>query len=388
MLKVVVIGMGYIGLPMAALLADAGCDVVGVDINEEKLDLISKGKTPFDEPGLDELVARCVKVGKLTVQKEVPEADFFIIAVPTPVRGRACDLKYVVSAMKGVVEKAKDGDLVVLESTVRPGTCVSVLKPMFEKAGKDVLIAHCPERAIPGMTLKELVKNDRIIGGVTYLATLRAKILYTMFVEGELLETDSVTAEAVKLFENTYRDVNIALANELEEISGELGIDFWETIGMANRHPRVNIHKAGVGVGGHCIAIDPWFLIEKSVSGRLIRTAREINDGRPHLIARRAMERLEESGGLKVAILGVTYKENIDDCRESPSEKLYEELEAMGYEVQAHDPLVRKWKYPLCDDLEKIQNWADLVIVAVPHDFYKDKITCKRVLDTRNFCGK
>lgn len=329
-----VIGLGYIGLPTAAMFASAGIDVIGVDISKRAVDAVNSGKPHIEEGNLDELVERCVRAGNLRATSTVEAADAFIIAVPTPVghdAEHAPDLSYVQAAGRAIAPLLRRGNLVILESTSPVGT-TSMLAELFARerpdltfpqdAGEeaDVHVAYCPERIIPGQMLKELVENDRIIGGMTERAAAAAADLYKVFVRGVChLSTDRV-AEMVKLTENAFRDVNIAFANELSMICEGLGVDVWKVIKFANRHPRVAILNPGAGVGGHCIAVDPWFVVASSPArSRLIRTAREVNDNKPQFVVEQVERAIAQDGEARIACLGLTYKPDVDDFRESPS---------------------------------------------------------------------
>ncbi|HVI25732.1 MAG TPA: UDP-N-acetyl-D-mannosamine dehydrogenase [Xanthomonadaceae bacterium] len=329
-----VIGLGYIGLPTAAMFASAGVDVVGVDISQRAVDAVNSGKAHIEEGNLDELVERCVHAGKLRATSHAEAADAFIIAVPTPVghdAQHAPDVSYVQAAGLAIAPLLKRGNLVILESTSPVGT-TSMLAELFarerpdltfpQQAGEDadVQLAYCPERIIPGQMLKELVENDRIIGGMNARAATQAAALYKTFVRGVChLSTDRV-AEMVKLTENAFRDVNIAFANELSMICDDLGVNVWKVIEFANRHPRVSILNPGAGVGGHCIAVDPWFVVASAPErARLIRTAREVNDAKPEFVIEQVTRAAEANPGATIACLGLTYKPDVDDFRESPS---------------------------------------------------------------------
>ncbi|KPU63855.1 UDP-N-acetyl-D-mannosamine dehydrogenase [Thermococcus sp. EP1] len=373
-MKISVLGLGYIGLPTALLFASTGHKVVGVDIDKRKVDLLNREKLPFQEPGLEELFEKAR--ANFTATTEVPEADVFIIAVPTPlkVETKSADLTYVKSASEMVWPRLRKGDLVVLESTVPPRTTENLLIPILEKgglkAGEDFYVAHCPERAIPGKTIYEMIHNDRIIGGINRKSAELTKELYSSFVKGNIYLTDATTAEFVKLIENTYRDVNIALANELAQIAEEYGINIWEAIELANKHPRVNLHKPGSGVGGHCIAIDPWFVIQGSSNGKLIATSRYINDTMPNYVLRKVKELVEHIKFPTVTVLGVAYKGNVDDARETPSLRFIKLAENEGFNVKVYDPYVREFDYPLLDLEEAIKD-SDCIVVITDHDIFK-----------------
>jgi len=379
-----VIGLGYMGFPMACLLANSGYRVTGVDLNQEKVDAVNTGKSPIQEDGIDDLFSKAYETGNISAVSSVEKSDVYIVAVPTPSKDKKCDLKYVLAAMEDISSVAKDGDLVILESTVKPGTCKAEVSKIFEKKDIDIRIVHCPERAIPGNTLHELVHNDRIVGGEDKDAIKRTVSIYKSFVKGKIFETDLTTAETVKLVENTSRDVNIALANELDLICTELDINVWEVISLANRHPRVNILRPGPGVGGHCIAVDPWFLTENTKSAQLISTARSINDNRPSVIVKRALEKLNSIKGSKVGLLGLAYKKNVDDCRETPAIKILDLLHKNNVEARSFDPLVKEWPYPTCNSFKEIDDWADLLILVTDHDVFKKEVITKPVIDTQN----
>jgi len=378
-----VIGLGYMGLPTASLLSVAGFQVTGVDLNEQKVKDVNQGKCPFEEPGLGELVKNAVSNHGFKAQMRPQPSDVFIIAVPTPHKDGKCDLKYVEAACKDLLPVVQDGNLIIIESTIRPNTCMEVVKPIFDKANKKVLISHCPERAIPGNTLNELIYNDRIIGGSTKEAETLAKSIYSTFVRGNIFTTNVTTAECVKLMENTFRDVNIALANEFDLVLKELGVNPWEAISLANKHPRVNILSPGPGVGGHCIAVDPWFLVEAAKSAKMIKLARQINDNRPLEVVNEAIA-LMPKGAKKIGILGVAYKKNVDDSRESPAENICHILKEKGFEVKAHDPHVKDWPEALVKTTDELQTWADFLLLVTDHDEYKTLNLKKPLHDTRN----
>lgn len=328
-----VIGLGYIGLPTAAMFASTGLTTIGVDVSERAVDAINSGKAHIDEGNLDELVERCVESGHLRAVMEPVAADAFIIAVPTPVGHDAAhtpDVSYVRAAGRSIAPVIKKGDLIILESTSPVGTTRMLAEQLAElrpdlhfpqsSEDPDVRLAYCPERIIPGQMLKELVENDRIIGGMTPGCAVRAAQLYKRFVRGVCHLTTDKIAEMVKLTENSFRDVNIAFANELSMICHDLGIDLWKVIEYANRHPRVSILRPGAGVGGHCIAVDPWFVVASAPErSRLIRAAREVNDAKPHFVVNEVARILDADAAARVACLGLTYKADVDDFRESPS---------------------------------------------------------------------
>lgn len=393
---VAVIGLGYMGLPMAALLAKNGLKVTGVDIDKKKIESLQQGAAPFDEPGLGEALEAALLSGNLSFSEKTPVADFFVIAVPTPFvhSTRTSDLSYVRAATQSVATVIKKGDIVILESTVPPATCQTVIMPILEETGlkdrTDFHVIHCPERAFPGNTIHELVHNDRLVGADDDRAGEQVKALYERFVKGSIYVTNSQTAEMVKLMENTYRDVNIALANEFAKIAEENDINVWEAIQLANKHPRVNIHLPGPGVGGHCIAIDPWFLSETSERANLIRAARHINDDMP-LHAVRLTTNLLPKGAKRVALLGVAYKPDVDDARETPASHVAELFRQRGYETRAHDFHVKDKDFDLYELEEAVED-ADAIVLITHHALYKDvdpikigKLVKNRLLvDTRN----
>ena len=386
--KICVLGLGYIGLPTACYFAQAGFRVVGVDIDSKKLHNLKKGILPFQEHGLSELFLKARK--NMEFSSLCVPADVFIIAVPTPLtKDKKCELSYVIRASEMITSVLENGNVIVLESTVSPRCCADILKPIFDKAKKKYFLAHCPERAIPGSTLYEMVHDDRVVGGIDRESTKRTVALYNSFVKGDIHETDATTAEVVKVAENTYRDVNIALANELALISENFDINAWEVIKLANLHPRVNIHLPGPGVGGHCIPIDPWYLTEKYPQSKIVKTARILNDSMPAYVVDRVQEEVRTVGPLNnVGILGVAYKKNVDDSRESPAEYIWELLQKQGYAVKAADPFVKNFSHEL-DSEKEVLSLADAVILVTDHDAYK-KIdfskypNIKLVFDTRN----
>lgn len=398
MKKICVLGLGYMGLPTASLLATNGYSVVGVDVNEKKVKAINDREIPFDEPGLKELVLKAIDTGKFNAQTEVPESDVFIIAVPTPITARKkADLSYVESATEMIYPKLKKGNLVILESTVSPNTCTKLMIPILEKsklkASKDFMLSHCPERAIPGNTMHELVFNDRIIGGIDEKSKKATAAIYSSFVKGKIFLTDTTTAETVKLMENTFRDINIALANEFAKIAEEIGINIWEAINLANRHPRVNILQPGPGVGGHCIAIDPWFLTEHSDNALIIKTARNINDSMPEHVIGLAKKMLNGIEQPKITILGVAYKPDVDDARETPAKHIIESAKKLGWQVTAHDPHVKSKDFSGLSGLDPALEGSDCVILVTNHEYYrklkpievKTKMRIARLIDTRNY---
>lgn len=369
--RAVVVGMGYVGYPLALLLARAGYEVVGVDIRASVVERINRGECLIDEPGLRELAAADDVRARLRGSGEPEPADVFIVAVPTPLRPhrKTADLSQVEAAMQALTTHLREGSLVILESTVPPRTCRELILPILEESGlslgSGLLMAHCPERVLPGRILEEIVGNDRIVGGCDEASTEAAAAMYATFVEGELIRTDDVTAELCKLMENTYRDVNIALANELARVAKTMGVDIRDAIEIANRHPRVNLLKPGIGVGGHCIPIDPWFIAEVAPEvSRLIPTARQINDLQPSLIAGLIRHELRDVPGARILCLGATYKPDVRDLREAPALEVVRLLRHDGYEVDLFDPITDEYG---AGDLLSRAKGVDLVAVLVPH---------------------
>lgn len=402
MKRVCVIGLGYIGLPTASMLAKNGVTVLGADINASIIETINSGNIHIEEPDLKELVEEAVNSGKLTAYTTPQVADVYIIAVPTPVnKDKTANMNCVESAAKSILPLLKKGDLVILESTSPPETTKNILIPILEqsklKIGEELFVAYCPEKVLPGKIIKELVENDRIIGGINLKSAEKAKTVYSLFVIGDIHLTDSTTAEMVKLMENTYRDVNIALANELAKISSKLGINVWEVIHYTNLHPRVNFHKPGLGVGGHCISVDPWFIIEKQPDvTNLISQARHINDSMPEFTYNLILEQIKDIKKPKVTILGLTYKPDIDDVRESPAIELAKIIEKNSdIELAMNDMHVKNYKKELLSVDEAVKE-SDCIVLAVNHKEYKQlnpkdiakKVRTKIVVDTRNFLNK
>ncbi|EJP32615.1 nucleotide sugar dehydrogenase [Selenomonas sp. FOBRC9] len=336
MQMVCVIGLGYIGLPTATLIANHGIKVYGMDKVPHVVETINRGEIHIVEPGLAKLVKQAVSSGNLTADQEPHEADVFILAVPTPFKGeKQPDLSYVEAATREIAPYVEEGNLIVLESTSPVGTTERVRDWLYDEnpalKGKHVYFSHCPERVLPGKIVEELPGNDRIIGGVDEESTQKTIAFYKQFVTGALLATDARTAELCKLTENSFRDVNIAFANELSVICDKLGIDVWELIRLANRHPRVNILQPGPGVGGHCIAVDPWFIVDSAPrEACLIRTARQVNDNKPAVVMGKVYEAAKRVEKPVIACMGISFKPDIDDLRESPSLKIVEELAQRG----------------------------------------------------------
>jgi len=402
--KICCIGLGYIGLPTATMFAVNGHQVVGVDIKDHVINTINNGDIHIEEPGLKEMVKGAVMEGSLSASLKPVEADVFIIAVPTPLtENKTANLKYVKDATKSILPYLKKDNLVIIESTIAPRTTEDVVLPILEKTnleiGEDLFVAHCPERVLPGQIIQELVNNNRIIGGINEKSALKARRLYKSFVQANMYITDATTAEMVKLMENTYRDVNIAFANELTKISEENKIDIWEAIFLANKHPRVHVHLPGPGVGGHCLAVDPWFIVESSPeNAKLIKLSRNINDSMPEFVVRNVKEMLFGIGDPKISIFGITYKGNVDDVRESPVLKIIDILKSENIELSIYDPHItepQKREYGLTEFEESVSN-SDIIIIGADHNEFEDldpnkianKMRNAKVYDTKNILDK
>ena len=388
-------GLGYIGLPTASLLGTKGYQVVGVDITPDIVETINAGHIHIVEPGLDILLKSAVNSENLKASLEPEASDVFIIAVPTPFKGEhhEPDMRYVEQSVRAIVPYVEEGNLVILESTSPVGTCDEIIAPVLEDAGftvgEDVFVAHCPERVLPGRILIELVENDRIVGGVDQASTEKAASFYSGFVSGDVIQTDAKTAELSKLCENSFRDVNIAFANELSMICDENGIDVWELIELANRHPRVNILQPGPGVGGHCLAVDPWFIVDRSPeTARLIRTAREVNDSKPEWVVNKIIRAAEKLKAPVIGCLGITYKPDVDDLRESPALEIVRKLQEKGVgEILVSDATLRSCEEFDLHSMEEVIEKADIVVLLVNHSQYSDltanMLKEKIVIDTR-----
>lgn len=390
--KICVIGLGYIGLPTAALLANRGYDVHGVDVVKSTVDTINEGKIHIVEPELDTFVKSAVNSGKLKASLKPDFADVFIIAVPTPFHsGYVPNVDYVVSATKSIAPYIQERNIVILESTSPVGTTKLVEKTLKEENidTSKLYIAHCPERVLPGKIMKELVENDRIVGGLTQEATAKTVEFYNTFVSGEVLSTDARTAEMAKLTENSFRDTNIAFANELSMLCDKFDINVWELISLANRHPRVNILQPGAGVGGHCIAVDPWFIVHAGgETAKMIRTAREVNTYKTEWVIEKiknAALKFEAQNGrkAKVACMGLAFKPDIDDLRESPALYITRRLKADGLEILAVEPNIESHKEFEIVDYKDAMEQADIVTFLVAHKEFKN-LDIETYLD---FCG-
>ena len=389
--KICVIGLGYIGLPTASTFATHGIKVVGVDVNQRVVKTLQNGEVHIYEPGLRTLVQAAVKSGNLEISESPQFADAFIIAVPTPFKAQAssnpqADLSYVRSAAQAITPFLKPGNLVVLESTSPPRTTEDIVAPILEKsgfkAGVDFHLAYSPERVLPGHILRELIENARVIGGVNPASAQAGRDLYATFVRGEIIQTSATTAEMVKLMENTTRDVNIAIANEFARLAEHFGVDVWEAIQLANLHPRINILRPGPGVGGHCISVDPWFLVETAPElTPLIRTARNVNDGQPAYVVQQMQRNLGELKGKRVALLGLAYKPDVDDLRESPAFEIARLLVRAGADLISYEPYKIETQIPelsAARNLEDAIKWGEILVLLVAHTPFK-KLTPKDV---------
>lgn len=399
--SICVVGLGYIGLPTAALLASVGYEVVGVDVNEHAVNTINQGKIHIVEPDLDVVVHSTVATGRFRAYVSPQPADVYMICVPTPFHEGTeipqPNIDYVIAATQSIAGLLKRGDLVILESTSPVGTTLEMQAALAEQ-GVDVAgihIAYCPERVLPGNIMNELVFNDRVVGGLTEVDTRVTADFYRTFVKGLVLETDAKTAELCKLAENSFRDVNIAIANELSIICDEQGIDVWKLISLANRHPRVNILQPGAGVGGHCIAVDPWFIVAKSpASARLIRSAREVNNHKTEWAINKISETMAVATRrlgrpARLACLGLAFKPDIDDLRESPALQIARAIKASGGLVIAVEPNIEAHDEFAIVSLENALTSADVIAVLVKHKQFCDPQAIKCLLNAGaiDFCG-
>jgi UDP-N-acetyl-D-mannosaminuronic acid dehydrogenase len=408
--KICVLGLGYIGLPTASTFAARGIPVVGVDVNPRVLELLRRGEVHIQEPGLREAAEAGLRSGMLTVSEKPVEADAFIIAVPTPFyedksgesngkKFKLADMRAVASAAEAIVPVLRKGNLVVLESTSPPRTTLDLLVPILEKsglrAGRDFFLAYSPERVLPGQIMRELVENARVIGGITPESALAGRDLYALFVKGQIITSDATTAEMVKLMENTYRDINIAIANEFSRLAERFGVDVWEAVSIANLHPRVKILSPGPGVGGHCISVDPWFFVETAPDiADLIYAARTVNDAQPHFALALIEKALGSLKGKKIAVLGLAFKPDVDDLRESPAAEVAHLLQKEGAIVKAFEPFKPEGLPGIACVLtlaEAVAD-ADCILLLVHHaQFAALKpselaaiTSCRTLVDTRN----
>lgn len=399
MKKICVIGLGYIGLPTASILANNGYDVIGIDINDKVIEKLKNGIPHIEEPDLKGIFISAVNSRKLKISKKIENSDVFIISVPTPLTDdKKADLSYIEAASKEISRCIEKGNLVILESTSPPGTTENlvggiILKNCGLKAGADYMLSFCPERVLPGKIMYELVNNTRIIGGIDKESAIKAREIYSSFVKAEIFLTDLKTAEFVKLTENTYRDVNLAFSNELSLICDYYNINVWDVIRFANMHPRVNILNPGPGVGGHCIPIDPWFIIQNLKRGdTLIEKCRNINDEMPLIVSRKIIELIKDKDNPRAALFGASYKEDIGDTRESPTLTVIEELKNKKIDVSVYDPLAENSKYEL-SDLEDSLKGSDILVLLVSHNIFRNLdlkyiaglMRTRNIFDTRNF---
>lgn len=403
--KICVIGLGYIGLPTAIMFANNGVQVHGVDINENAVKMIQNKQLHIEENGLQERLNKATDEGYFTVSTTPVEADVYIIAVPSPINpDKTANVEHIRSATASILPYLKKGALVILESTVPPKTVENVMLPELRKSnlvlGEELFVSHSPERVIPGKIFEELTNNDRIVGGIDEQSAQMTKDLYKIFVKGDIHLTDATTAELVKVMENTYRDVNIAFANELAKIGDTLGVNIWDAIKFANFHPRVNIHTPGPGVGGHCIAVDPWFVVELAPDlSDIIQKSRNTNDDMPIYVAQRTKQMLETytKGGNRVAVLGLSFKGDVDDMRESPAVTVIEELQKLNLDVTSYDPHIKNLEHPTQRmTLPETLDNADIVVIVTDHTEFK-KLTPemiapylanKLIFDTKNILDR
>ena len=397
-MKVVTIGLGYIGLPTSAIIASHDIEVLGVDLDETVVDTINKGEVHIIEPDLDCLVREVVNSGRMVASTAVDVGDVYLVVVPTPLKDNLDpDISYIEAATKSIIPLLKKGDLFIIESTSPVGTTESIQELIYnerEDLKEKIFIAYCPERVLPGNVLYELVNNDRVVGGVDEKSTAAAKKFYKTFVKGEVHTTNSKTAEMCKLVENSSRDVQIAFANELSIICEKADIDVLELIALANKHPRVNILQPGCGVGGHCIAVDPYFIVSNfHKESNIIRTAREVNNFKPHWCVDRIRSAIKEfelkTGRIaKVGLLGLSFKPNIDDLRESPAEQIAYELKKFvnAENIFVSEPNISAHKDLCLTEFGENINTSDIIVFLVSHDEFKKVVISdeKKVLD---FCG-
>jgi UDP-N-acetyl-D-mannosaminuronic acid dehydrogenase len=391
--KICVIGLGYIGLPTASTFSMQGVNVLGVDVNPHIIETLNRGEIHIHEPGLREAVANAVQTGNFKAAAKPAEADAFIIAVPTPfqenqfgeyngIQYKLADMRAVISAAESILPVLRKGNLIVLESTSPPRTTMDLVAPILErtglKAGSDFFLCYSPERVLPGQILRELIENARVIGGVTTESAQAGADLYSIFVKGQIVQTDATTAEMVKLMENTYRDVNIAIANEFSRLADKFGVDVWEAISIANLHPRVKILSPGPGVGGHCISVDPWFFVESAPElTPLIYNSRQVNDGQPQFVAELVTRALGGLQGKKIAALGLAYKPDVDDLRESPANEVVHLLQKQGAQIKAWEPFKPDAKLPgitMSPTFEDAVKDADAILLLVKHTEFSNLI--------------
>jgi UDP-N-acetyl-D-mannosaminuronic acid dehydrogenase len=403
--KICVVGLGYIGLPTAVMFANHGKYVHGVDINEEIINKINNKQLHIEEVGLKEYLVNAINSKYLTVSSKLVEADVFIIAVPSPInKDKTANLTYVEKATQSIIPFLKKGNLIILESTVPPLTVENIMFPILKETnlelGTELFLSHSPERVIPGRVFEELINNDRIIGGINEESSRLSMQLYRTFVKGNIHITDVTTAELVKVIENTYRDVNIAYANELAKICDKINVNVWDAIKLANYHPRVNIHLPGPGVGGHCIAVDPWFLVElEPEEAKMVRLARDINDTMPLYTVERVQRIFKENQIIngRVCLLGLSFKADIDDIRESPSLEVMRILEQLKIDYTAYDPYIKENLFSKqTQNIDNALEYADLILILTEHQKFKqldpqrfkNPLRTKLIFDTKNCINK
>ncbi|MFD0618105.1 nucleotide sugar dehydrogenase [Paenibacillus sp. GCM10027629] len=398
-MKICTMGLGYIGLPTSVMFAKYGADVVGVDLLSHVVEKLNAGEIHIEEPGLGDVLKEVVNNKKFKASLNPEAADVYIIAVPTPNHDdeyKSCDLSFVLQATKKILPYIKKGNVVIIESTIAPRSMDDHVKPLLEDAGfvvgKDIYLVHCPERVLPGKILHEIVFNNRIVGGVTEACSEAGAKVYELFVKGEIIKTNAKTAEMSKLMENTFRDVNIALANELTKICNDLEINVLEVIEMANKHPRVNIHQPGPGVGGHCLAVDPYFIVAKTPDlAKIIHLSRETNVSMPYFVYDKVKELIGYINRPKITVFGVTYKADVDDMRESPSMDVINLLTNAGYNLSIYDPHVETIDSRFMN-LEEATKDSDLILLLTDHSEFKnldydllsDNMVHPLMFDTRN----
>ena len=400
-----VVGLGYIGLPTACTFAQQGVKVTGVDKNPEVIKSLRSGKVHIFEPGLQSLVEDAIKRNLFSINEVPVEADAFIIAVPTPFKdGKKADMRYVIAAAEAIVPVLRKGNLVILESTSPPLTTKNIVLPILEKSnlkvGVDFHLAYSPERVLPGQILRELIENARVIGGIDEESAKAGKELYGMFVKGEIILTDSTTSEMVKLMENTYRDVNIAIANEFARLADRFGVDVWEAIEIANLHPRVKILNPGPGVGGHCISVDPWFFVEAAPDiAKLIYSARRVNDDQPEFVVELLKKNIENLADKNITVLGLAYKPDVDDLRESPAVEIALKLIQENFNLTIYEPYRPEFTLEgakTANSMEEAIFEADVLLLLVGHgqfkkldpNIIKSKTNAKIIFDTVNVLTK
>jgi len=409
--KICILGLGYIGLPTASTFAAHGVQVLGVDVNERIIETLRRGEIHIHEPGLRDTVRAALTSGHFTVSNQPDGADAFVIAVPTPFHQnkfgkfngqefKLADMRAVTTAAEAIVPFLRKGNLVILESTSPPRTTIDLVAPILARSGlqpgRDFHLAYSPERVLPGQILRELIENARVIGGITPQSAKAGADLYSIFVKGEIIQTDATTAEMVKLMENTYRDVNIAIANEFARLADRFGVDVWEAIGLANRHPRVKILNPGPGVGGHCISVDPWFFVESAPeSTPLIYASRKVNDAQPQYVVGLVQRALGPLKGRRIAVLGLAYKPDVDDLRESPAVEVVHLLQKEGAQVKAWEPFKPDAAIEgvnMASSLEAALTDSDAILLLVRHTEFTSlkpqeilpKTKARSIIDTVN----